>query len=135
FGLAATLAVAARADATVRWDGMAARLRAAAAASGVAWRDLAADAPRAPHILALAFAGIAAGALRQVLASRGVYVSSGSACADAKAGATKPSAALAAIGLDPAWGMARLSFGVDTTDEEIDRAAAILTDAVRGLAR
>lgn len=133
FGLAATLAIAARAEATARWTAMAARLCAAAAASGVAWRDLAAGAPRAPHILALAFEGVAAGALRQVLASRGVHVSSGSACAEAKAGAAKPSTALAAIGLDPGWGMARLSFGLDTTDAEIDRAAAILSDAVRGL--
>lgn len=134
FALAATLAVAARDDATRRWTAMAARLRAAAAAAGVPWRDLAGDGPRAPHILALAFAGVAAGALRQVLASRGVYASSGSACAEARAEAAKPSAALTAIGLDPAWGMARLSFGLDTTEDEVERAAQILTDAVRGLA-
>jgi cysteine desulfurase len=131
-GLACARAVAEREAAAARWAAMAARLGEAAAASGVAWRQIAADATRAPHIVALAFEGVAAGALRTVLASRGVYVSTGSACAERDA---KPSAALTALDLDPAWGVARLSFGLDTTAAQVDAAAAILTEVVAELAR
>ena len=78
------------------------------------------DQRRAPHILALGIAGVPAGALRTVLASRGVYISTGSACADSDA---KPSAALAAIGLPADAGMVRLSFGARHDRREVDAAA------------
>lgn len=129
-GLAVERAVAALPDATARWRGFAATLEAAAAASGVAWRALAAE-PRAPHVLSLGFAGVSADGLREVMGSRGVIVSSGSACATAGA---KPSGALAAIGLPTTWGMVRLSFGLTTTAAEIDVAAATLVEVVRDLA-
>ena len=129
-GLAAERAVAAMADATARWQAMADVIVAAAAATGVPWRALAPGA-RAPHIVSLAFDRVSAEGLRNVLASRGVIVSSGSACASPGG---KPSGTLGAIGLPASWGMVRISFSLDTTLAEVEHAATILTEAVRDLA-
>ncbi|MBK9037408.1 MAG: aminotransferase class V-fold PLP-dependent enzyme [Myxococcales bacterium] len=129
-GLAVERAVAARPDATARWGAFARVLTDAAAATGVPWRALA-PGPRAPHVVSLAFARVSADGLREVLASRGVIASSGSACATPGA---KPSGSLAAIGLPTTWGMVRLSFGLDTTRAEVEAAAAILRDVVVDLA-
>jgi cysteine desulfurase len=65
-----------------------------------------------------------------VLASRGVYISTGSACAERD---TKPSPALAAIGLPNDSGMVRLSFGLETTADEIESASQTLADVIAGL--
>jgi cysteine desulfurase len=75
---------------------------------------------------------VPASALRNVLASRGVYVSTGSACADAD---TKKSHVLEAIGLSADDGMVRLSFGLDTTADEVARAATILAEVASSLAK
>src|SRR5690606_14836360 len=101
-------------------------------ARGVAFRQLVPDHRRAPHILALGIAGVPAAALRNVLASRGVYISTGSACAD---GDAKPSAALEAIRLPADHGMVRISFALDTRPAEVEQAAAILADVARELAK
>jgi cysteine desulfurase len=85
---------------------------------------------RSPHILALGFPGVPAGALRTVLSSRGVYLSTGSSCAERDA---KPSAVLAAIELPEDTGMCRLSFGHDTTADEVTRAIAIIVEVAQGL--
>ncbi len=132
---AVELAVAALPAAHARWARFAAVLRAAAAASGVPFVELpeGVDAQaRAPHVVPLAFRGIAAGALRNTLASRGVAVSAGSACAERDA---RPSPALAAIGLGAEWGVVRVSFGHDTTDAEVAAGAATLAEAVADLWR
>jgi cysteine desulfurase len=126
-GLAAERAVAARPFATTRWHELAARITTALDDAGLPYRTLIAPPHRAPHILALGFPGAPATALRNVLASRGVYVSTGSACAERDA---KPSAALAALGLAADVGMVRVSFALDTREGEVDRAAAILVDVV-----
>lgn len=125
-GLAAERAVQASASARARWLELADVVRRTLDARGVAYRQLVPDQRRAPHILALGLAGVPATALRTVLASRGVYVSTGSACA---AKDVKPSAVLAAIELPEDAGMCRLSFGHDTTVDELERASAILADA------
>lgn len=130
-GLAVERAVEAMPAAIARWGAMADLLYAAAAATGVPWRALAGD-RRAAHIVSLGFDRVAADGLRNMLASRGVIVSSGSACAGPSG---KPAGALAAIGLAPSWGMVRLSFGLDTELTEVERAGAVLTQAVRDLAR
>ncbi len=129
-GRAASRAVAAMADMTARWRAMADVLIAATSASGVTCRLLG-DSPRTPHIVSLAFDRVSADGLRNTLASRGVIVSSGSACATPGA---KPSGTLAAIGLPATWGMVRLSFGHYTTREEVAEAAGILCGVVRDLA-
>jgi cysteine desulfurase len=131
-GRAATRAVAAMPAATARWREMATVMERAAVESGVPWRRLGASVETAPHIVSLAFEHVSADGLRNVLASRGVIASSGSACATPGA---KPSGTLAAIGLPSTWGMVRLSFGLETTMDEVREAAAILRDVVRGLAR
>jgi cysteine desulfurase len=124
-GLAAERAVAALATARTRWLELAERVTAILSERGVAFRQLVPDHRRAPHILALGIAHVPAAALRTVLASRGVYVSTGSACAD---GESKPSPALEAIGLPQDHGMVRLSFGLDTQLADVESAARTLAD-------
>jgi cysteine desulfurase len=129
-GLAAERAVAALPKQRTRWLELAATLVAELERRGVAIRQLVPDHRRAPHILALGVANTPASALRNVLSSRGVYVSTGSACAD---GDTKPSPVLEAIGLAQADGMVRLSFAHDTTLDDVMQAATILADAIASL--
>jgi len=130
-GLAVARAVADLPAAEARWRGFAAIFRAAAAATGVEHVEVPDGAERAPHILPLAFRGVPAAALRNAMASRGVAVSSGSACAERDA---KPSRLLEAVGLLPEWGMVRVSFGHDTTGADVARGAEILASAVADLA-
>jgi cysteine desulfurase len=130
-GLAAERAVLALPSARARWLEFASGVMAALEARGVRARQLVPDHRRAPHILAIAIAGVPASALRNVLSSRGVYVSTGSACADAD---HKKSHVLEAIGLPPDDGMVRLSFGLDTTREDVEAASAILADVASELA-
>lgn len=131
-GLAAELAVAALPEARVRWLGFARQVVAELTARGVQFTQLVPDALRAPHILALGLAGVPASALRTVLASRGVYISTGSACAEQ--GGHGPSPVLVAIGLRPDAGMCRLSFGLDTTADDVELAARTLADVALELA-
>jgi cysteine desulfurase len=126
-GLAAERAVAALPQARTHWLELAARITAHLAERGVAFRQLVPDQRRSPHILALGFPGVPATALRTVLASRGVYVSTGSACAE-RDGHGKPSPVLLAIGVPPSTGMCRLSFALDTTADDVDAAARTLAD-------
>ena len=132
-GLAAERATAALPAARARWLELAGRVTAHLRDRGVAFHQLVPDQRRAPHILALGLAGVPAAALRTELASRGVYISTGSACAE-RDGHGKPSPALVAIGLPPDTGMCRLSFGLDTTADDVDRAATTLADVARELA-
>ena len=131
FGLAAERAMAALPTTRIHWLELAHRVTAALDARGVAYRQLVPDHRRSPHILSLAFTGVPAVALRTVLASRGVYLSTGTSCGERDA---KPSAALAAIGLPADSGMARVSFSHETTPAEVDAAAAILAEVVSDLA-
>jgi cysteine desulfurase len=126
-GLAAERAVAALPHARTRWLELAARITAHLTERGVAFRQLVPDHRRSPHILALGIAGVPASALRTVLASRGVYISTGSACAE-RDGHGKPSPVLVAVGLPPDTAMCRLSFGHETTVEDVDLAARTLGD-------
>jgi len=124
-GLAAERAVTSLTTARTRWLELAGRVIATLTERGVAFRQLVPDHRRAPHILALGIAGVPAAALRNVLASRGIYISTGSACAD---GDSKPSPALEAIGLPADHGMVRLSFALDTSPNDVAAAATILAD-------
>ncbi len=146
-GLAAQRAVGALATARTKWLELAGRVTQALTerlgpeaeplgsmtrGRGVAFRQLVPDHRRAPHILALGIAGVPAGALRNVLSSRGVYISTGSACAD---GEGKASPVLEAIGLPADHGMVRLSFALDTSADEVDVAAKIIADVAHELAK
>ncbi|MEP6862641.1 MAG: aminotransferase class V-fold PLP-dependent enzyme [Deltaproteobacteria bacterium] len=130
-GLAAERAVAALPKQRTRWLELAAALLATLEQRGVTVRQLVPDHRRAPHILALAVPATPASALRNTLSSRGVYISTGSACADARA---KASPALTAIGLPEADGMVRFSFAHDTTLDDVTTAATILADVIQLLA-
>ena len=129
-GLATERAIAALATARTRWLELAGRITSTLADRGVAFRQLVPDHRRAPHILALGIAGVPAEALRNVLASRGVYVSTGSACADDGA---KASPVLEAIGLPADHGMVRVSFALDTSASDVATAATILGDVASEL--
>lgn len=130
FGLAAERAIAALPMARTHWLELAGRVTAALDAREIPYRKLVPDQRRSPHILALGIPGAPANAFRTVLASRGVYISTGSACAERPGDphAGKPSPVLVAIGLAEDAAMVRLSFGLDTTAQEVDAAAAILCD-------
>jgi cysteine desulfurase len=129
-GLAAERAIAAFPTARTRWLELAQTVTARLAERGVIVRQLVPDQRRAPHILALGVPGVPATALRTVLASRGVYISTGSSCAEQD---QKPSAVLEAIGLPRDTGMARLSFALDTTAQEVATATDILADVIASL--
>ncbi|MDB4960974.1 MAG: Cysteine desulfurase [Myxococcales bacterium] len=131
-GLAAERAIAAMPSARTRWLELAGRITSILDARSIAYRQLVPDQRRAPHILALGIPGVPATALRTVLSSRGVYVSTGSACAERD---SKPSVVLAAIGLPADVGMVRLSFGLETTTAEVEAAAAILADVAGELSQ
>jgi cysteine desulfurase len=124
-GLAAATAVSSLAKARTRWLEFAGRVTSHLAERGVSFRQLVPDFRRAPHILALGIAGVPASALRNVLSSRGIYISTGSACAD---GESKASPVLEAIGLPADHGMVRLSFALDTTQADVDEAARVIAD-------
>ncbi|HEY5928231.1 MAG TPA: aminotransferase class V-fold PLP-dependent enzyme [Kofleriaceae bacterium] len=129
-GLAAQRAVFALTTARAKWLELAGRVVAILTERNIAFRQLVPDHRRAPHILALGIAGVPASALRNVLSSRNIYISTGSACADGEA---KPSPALEAIGLPADHGMVRLSFALDTKPEEVDAAAKVLADVASEL--
>ncbi len=129
-GEAVRMAVAEREQHTARWIGFAHMLLAAARSAGCEVRVNGDGAPRAPHVLSLAFRGVPAEPLLHTLESRGVLVSAGSACSERD---RKPSPVLQAIDLGADWGTVRMSFGRETSAPDVEQAAAVLTDAVRSL--
>jgi cysteine desulfurase len=84
----------------------------------------------APHLLNVSFEGVEGESLRASLPE--LAVSSGSACSSATA---EPSYVLRALGRDDELANAslRISFGRATTEDEIDRAAAMVIAAVQRL--
>lgn len=130
-GLAAELAVARREETVARWRGFARTVRKILDEHEVqiAWQlD---EAVRSPHILAMGFAKVTADAVRNTLASRGVAISTGSACATNGGG--HGSASLAAMGLTDDLAMVRLSFGEQTTASEVETAASRLAEVITEL--
>ena len=77
----------------------------------------------APHILSVSLSGWPSQNIVNDLSSQGICISAGSACHQGK-----PSHVVAALGLDKrtAGGVIRLSFGPETTKEEIDECVAAL---------
>ncbi len=85
-----------------------------------------------PAIVNLSVIGIRSETMLHFLASREIYLSSGSACAKGK-----PSAVLMAMGLPKreADSALRISFGRQNTEADIDRLVAVLHEGMRTLAR
>ena len=129
-GEAVRIAMAELEQHTTNWVGFGAQLVAAARSTGCELRINGEGAPRAPHVVSIAFRGIPAEPLLHTLESRGVLVSAGSACSERD---RRPSHVLQAIDLGADWGTVRMSFGRETTAADVEQAAAVLTDAVRSL--
>ena len=77
----------------------------------------------APHVLSVSMPGYPSQNVVNELSEAGICISAGSACHQGK-----PSQVTAALGLEKreAAGVVRLSFGPETTKEEIDAAADAL---------
>ena len=86
-------------------------------------------ADRAPHILCVGVAGVEPQAVLLGLDRWGVAVHSGSSCATEE---LEPSPVLAAMGVDAERSL-RLSVGWTTTDDDVARTAAAVTEVVSGL--
>ena len=82
-----------------------------------------------PNTTSVSFEGCDAEALLMSLDLEGVAVSTGAACA---AGGVEPSHVLKAMGLPPerVESSLRLSLGRGTTEDEVDRAAAVIRSCV-----
>ncbi len=106
-------------------DDLAARLRASVPDITINGESAA----RAPHVLNLSVAGADSEALLMHLDLAGVAASSGSACST---GAVEPSHVLVAMGVprDLALGAIRLSFGRESTAEEVDRVVEVMPAVV-----
>ena len=128
-GAAAALAVSALEQHSTRWTRCKAAMRDALHGAGVEFQENGDGAPRAPHVMSVAFRRVPAEPLLHVLESRGVLVSAGSACSERD---RRPSPVLAAIGLGADFGVLRFSFGRQTTVEMVEGAAARVVEAVDG---
>jgi cysteine desulfurase len=87
------------------------------------------DSERSPHLLSVSIDGADSEALLMHLDLAGVAASSGSACST---GAVEPSHVLVAMGMprDRALGAIRFSLGRESTEADIDRAAAVVPTVV-----
>lgn len=90
------------------------------------------EAVRLPGHLNLCFPGVSAELLLILLDQAGIAASAGAACAS---GALEPSHVLLAMGRSEQEARAsiRFSFGAENTEEEVRRAAQIVTNCVKGL--
>jgi len=88
---------------------------------------------RIANTTCIGFERLSAEAVLIALSEKGVCASSGSACSS---GAMEPSHVLAAMNVDErvAHGAVRFSLSRETTEAQVDRAVAIVTDVVRRLA-
>ena len=77
----------------------------------------------APHILAISLPDFSGQSVVEALGSQGICVSSGSACHRGK-----PSHVFEAMPLPPKvkYGAVRVSFGPESTEEEVDRLAELV---------
>lgn len=87
---------------------------------------------RLPNTTNIGFEALEAEAILMVLSREGICVSSGSACSS---GSLEPSHVLKAMGVDEryAHGAVRFSLSRFTTDDEIDRALAVIPQAIERL--
>ena len=88
----------------------------------------------APHIVSCSFSGVRSEVLLHALEDRGIYVSSGSACASSHPSEVNT---LLSIGLtrEEQEGTLRFSFSIHTTPEEIDKTLEALSEILPMLRR
>jgi cysteine desulfurase len=130
-GVAAALAAGEAAAEAGRLAALSQRLRARLGAAGIDFALNGDGERRLSGNLNLSFPGV--GALDLMAALPDLALSTGSACSSAE---IEPSYVLTALGVGKARaeGAVRIGFGRFTTADEIDRAAAMIAQAVRGLA-
>ena len=132
FGVAAELAAGELPARAARLAALEARLRAAVASAGCGALATgpAQAAARVPGLVSYAFPGLDGEALLVSLDLEGVAASAGAACTS---GSLEPSHVLAAMGLPPEACRAslRLSLGAESSEAELEAAAAALGRAVR----
>lgn len=130
FGVAAAIARESLAAEAARIRALRERLWRALQSAAPVWRNGAPE-PAVPGILNVGFAGIEGESLLLALDGR-LAVSSGAACSSASG---EPSAVLRALGCsdEAVQASVRLSLGRDTTEADIDGAAAMLVEAVARL--
>lgn len=130
FGVAAAIARASLAADAARVRALRERLWRALQAAAPLWRNGAPE-PSVPGILNVGFAGIEGESLLLALDGR-LAVSSGAACSSASG---EPSGVLRALGRsdEAIQASIRLSLGRDTSESDVDRAAAIVVEAVARL--
>jgi cysteine desulfurase len=129
FATALELATAERAEMNLRLTSLRDRFEAgfvaAAGRRGLSACVIGAEGDRSPHVSTIGFPGRDRQAIVMAADLAGLCCATGTACAS---GSSEPAPALAAMGLpeDVARGAVRFSFGRATTEEEIDRAIALL---------
>lgn len=128
------LAVRERAEAATRMEGLRDRLERSLLATLPDVRINGADGARAPHVTSVGIPRIPDGAaLVMALDLDGVAVSGGSAC---HSGSGRGSHVMEALyGADDGLAPLRLSFGRDTSEADVDRAAAVIGHVVGRLRR
>lgn len=116
---------AARRQITALRDRFEAGLLQIAAERGLPVQVLGSSGPRSPHISTVSFPRRDRQAIVMAADLAGLCCSTGSACSS---GSSEPAPALVAMGLPPeaVRGAVRFSFSAQTTEQEIDRALAIL---------
>jgi cysteine desulfurase NifS len=84
---------------------------------------------RLPNTLSMVFPGMRGESMVMALDQKGVCISSGSAC---RSGSPRPSETLLAMGLteEEAHCTVRISLGLGTTDDEIDRTITLLNEVI-----
>jgi cysteine desulfurase len=129
FAKALELATAERTKMNLRLTGLRDRFEAgvvaAAGRRGLSACVIGVEGDRSPHVSTIGFPGRDRQAIVMAADLVGLCCATGTACAS---GSSEPAPALAAMGLpeDVARGAVRFSFGRATTEEEIDRAIALL---------
>lgn len=129
FGAACERVGRERAEQARRIDGLSRKLMATLENTIEGVRLTVPDADRMPNTVHVAFADCPAGLLVARADLDGLAMSAGSACAS---GVGRGSHVLAAIGVPPRYrdGAVRISLGYGTTEEEVERGAAIIAGAV-----
>jgi cysteine desulfurase len=128
FGVACAPATAARANRVRRWTQLREQLERGVMPLGA--EILGAAVERVPNTVCLVFDGLAGEALVQALDLAGICVSSGAACSS---GSREPSPTLVQMSHPQPRGALRVSFGPDTTKEDVHHLLETLPGVLQGL--
>ncbi|MBC8129071.1 MAG: cysteine desulfurase [Rhizobiaceae bacterium] len=133
FGIAAGVAAERAPQAAAMLGPLRHRLAEGLAASGASFRIVGEGAARLPNTLTIAAEGLRGETVQIALDLAGFAVSSGSACSSGKVGASHVLKAMVDGGfdIDPSLGAIRVSFGYETTVDEIDAIVVAMSRVLR----